>query len=383
MIPAYNEISLRDVLASLYECDTVTLKVVVIVVFNYSENANNSIRNRNKLAFEETKELAKIYLDKLHIIPVYAENLPIKLAGVGYARKIGMDYAVNILSVHTADAVITCLDADSTCSNTYFTSIFKAFLQNPKMDAASIYFEHPTEKSIFDDKIISSIISYELHLRYYIQMQKFIGLPYAFHTVGSSMAVRASSYCRYGGMNTRKAGEDFYFLQKFISKGHVGNITSACVYPSPRISDRVPFGTGKAVGDMINKNTEEFMTYHYDSFYELSLLMTDIESLYENEWSVIKRKYPEHLVKWLEERRVQDKIIECRKHTSDVVAFKKRFFQWFDAFNLMKYLHWYRVHVKADIPVTSAAKHHLKTAGYADYPDHPSDLLNLYRLLDR
>jgi hypothetical protein len=80
------------------------------------------------------------------------------------------------------------------------------------MDAASIYFEHPTPEIYFDKKIIQSIISYELHLRYYIQKQKFIGLPYACHTVGSSMAVKASSYCKYGGKNTRKAGQDFYFL---------------------------------------------------------------------------------------------------------------------------------------------------------------------------
>jgi hypothetical protein len=155
------------------------------------------------------------------------------------------------------------------------------------------------------------------------------------------------------------------------------------VYPSPRISDRVPFGTGKAVGDMINKNTEEYLTYHYEAFYEISVLTLELESLYENEWSEITRKCPVHPVQWLEEQGVQDKLIECRKHTSDAVAFKKRFFQWLDAYSLMKYLHWYRVHVKADIPITTAAKHHLKLSGYSDSPDHPEDLLNLYRQLDR
>ncbi len=37
------------------------------------------------------------------------------------------------------------------------------------------------------------------------------GVSHAYHTIGSSMAVRCSAYAKIGGMNRRKAGEDFIF----------------------------------------------------------------------------------------------------------------------------------------------------------------------------
>ena len=58
-----------------------------------------------------------------------------------------------------------------------------------------------------------AIDRYELFLRHYVLGLKLAGSPYAFHTVGSAMACTADAYVRRGGMNTRAAGEDFYFLQ--------------------------------------------------------------------------------------------------------------------------------------------------------------------------
>ena len=76
---------------------------------------------------------------------------------------------------------------------------------------------------------------------------KFANLPYSYHTIGSAFAVSASSYAKQGGMNRRKAGEDFYFISKLIKGEKFGEITKTKVIPSPRISDRVPFGTGRSI----------------------------------------------------------------------------------------------------------------------------------------
>jgi hypothetical protein len=55
-------------------------------------------------------------------------------------------------------------------------------------------------------------------------------------------------------MNTKKAGEDFYFLNKIVRKPGFAEIHEALVYPAARISDRVPFGTGRAlIGYQTNK----------------------------------------------------------------------------------------------------------------------------------
>lgn len=52
-------------------------------------------------------------------------------------------------------------------------------------------------------------------------------------------------------MNQRKAGEDFYFLHKFSILDQLGEINVEIVLPLARSSDRVPFGTGKAISQII------------------------------------------------------------------------------------------------------------------------------------
>ena len=64
--------------------------------------------------------------------------------------------------------------------------------------------------------------------------------------------MRAWAYVKQGGMNRRQAGEDFYFLQKISWLGPMTELANVIVHPSPRLSDRVPFGTGRAVGGFVS-----------------------------------------------------------------------------------------------------------------------------------
>src|SRR4029434_9989987 len=100
-------------------------------------------------------------------------------------------------------------------------------------------------------EIYKAIAAYELHLRYYLQALRTAGFPHGYHTIGSSMAVRARTYMEQGGMNRRQAGEDFYFLHKLIPLGGFTELNSTTVYPLPRPSNRVPFGTGRAVSEWL------------------------------------------------------------------------------------------------------------------------------------
>src|SRR5204862_3217619 len=117
-----------------------------------------------------------------------------------------------------------------------------------------------------------------LHLRYYIQALRYAGFPHAHHTIGSCMAVRAGEYRQQGGMNKRKAGEDFYFLHKIIPLGGFGDLTGTTVYPSPRPSDRVPFGTGKAVRE--NLPGRQIKTYPLDAFLDLKQMIARVPKMY-------------------------------------------------------------------------------------------------------
>ena len=135
--------------------------------------------------------------------------------------------------VNRPEGIILCLDADFTCDFDYLVEIEKWF-SDPERVACSIYFEHPLE-SPDNQRVTEAIILYELHLRYYVQSLRFASFPYAFHTIGSSMAVRSDVYRKQGGMNKRQAGEDFYFLHKVIPLGGFwrSNRHSCCGFSAP------------------------------------------------------------------------------------------------------------------------------------------------------
>ena len=178
--------------------------------------------------------------------PVFLEELPDPKGGVGWARKIVLDEAARLLS---QEGIMLCLDSDCTVAQNYLKVVTDHFQSNPDCNAVSIYFEHNLDTLGYDER--HAIIQYELHLRYLVHAMRWAGHPFAFQTVGSSMAVRRKGYLAHGGMNTRQAGEDFYFLQKFIEVDSLQEIRNTTVYPSARISDRVPFGTGRAMSQLL------------------------------------------------------------------------------------------------------------------------------------
>ena len=338
VIPAFEEESLLPALKSLYACDRQKHSAEVIVVFNASENNEPISLALNKKAEEELNEwyssLSKPWF-KLQLI--VEDKLPQKHAGVGLARKIGMDEAVRRFKKLGKDGLIVCFDADSKCLPNYLKAIERHFEVNEKTSACSIYFEHPLSGNEYNDSVYQGITAYELHLRYYKQALAFAALPYAYHTVGSSMAVRASAYCTQGGMNKRKAGEDFYFLQKFIKLGNFSELNTTKVIPSPRPSHRVPFGTGRAIAEMQENNRELNISYAWENFLILKEACHKVEKWYQGEVSTHPLLVQFHgQLKW------EKAIEEIRANSSSAEIFKNRFFKWFDAFQCLKFMHFLR-----------------------------------------
>ncbi|HEY6008810.1 MAG TPA: glycosyltransferase family 2 protein, partial [Geobacteraceae bacterium] len=162
--------------------------------------------------------------------------------GVGVARKIGLDLALGRLAFDGPDPLLVCLDADTLVRPDYLPAIVAHFAAHPG-GGAIIPFCHQAGETTGHDE---AIVRYELFLRSYVLGLALAGSPYAFHTVGSAMACRASAYVRMGGMNRRVAGEDFYFLQQLHRTVGVAPLTGTVVFPSARSSHRVPFGTGRS-----------------------------------------------------------------------------------------------------------------------------------------
>ena len=200
------------------------------------------------------------------------------------------------------------------------------------------------------------------------------------------MAVRCDAYQQQGGMNKRKAGEDFYFLQKFIQLGHFMEIKKTRVIPSPRISTRVPFGTGKAIGSIIEQKGT-LPTYAPASFEDLKSFFTDVPQLFrakQQHLDQLKSKWPESIREFLDLADFEHKLAEIQRNTSQSKAFVNRFYRWFNAFLLMKFVHFARDNFHDNIPVTDAARWLLKSglrkriSGHAD----AKELLLKFRKMD-
>ena len=386
VIPCYNEPNLIASLESLWENKPTSCDTEVLVIINYPQDAPVEVIDYNRNTYEHALNWAKEKFNPRLTFHFILEALPAKKAGVGLARKIGMDEAARRFeAVGNSNGIIVGFDADSLCSNDYLASIEAHFNANPLSPGASIYYEHPTDAG--NKKLSLGITQYELHLRYYVHAQRFTGFPHAYQTVGSSMAVRSDAYQKQGGMNTRKAGEDFYFLHRIIPLGGFTEITSTRVIPSPRVSDRVPFGTGKAMGDYIISESEELLTYNPRSFEDLKQLFDKIEDFYdlqEAEIAGIYGKLPQSLISFISLPEFRKKITEIQKHSTNLTAFKKHFYSWFSAFMILKYVHHARDNHYANIPVESAARQLLKMKGKSfDDAASYADLLATFRSLDR
>jgi glycosyltransferase involved in cell wall biosynthesis len=337
VIPCFNEDDLISCLESLKHCLPTIKSVEVIIIINHSINANADIIQKNEKTFESVCNwLIKNQTEKLKFLPKILA-LPEKDAGVGLARKAGMDESVRRFEAGgIKDGVIVCLDADCEVSENYLSEIESYFLFNKTCNAASVYFEHRYD--LVDGLNRTSIIEYEIFLRYYVNGLRFSGHPFAFHTVGSSMAVRNQVYQKQGGMNKRKAGEDFYFLQKIFLLGNFGELNSCAVYPSCRSSDRVPFGTGRAVGDALNG--KNILFYDDQVFVQLKTFFSLIkEYAFDYDFTYFSYKLPTELCEFLNAMGWEEKLIEIKKNVRDKDQFVKRFFSWFDGFMALKAIH--------------------------------------------
>jgi hypothetical protein len=205
-----------------------------------------------------------------------------------------------------------------------------------------------------------------------VEAQRWAGHPFAYHTVGSAMAVRRNAYLSQGGMNTRQAGEDFYFLQKFIETGRLQELNSTTVYPAVRESLRVPFGTGKAMHQIMSEK-KEWKTNSMETWKLIRPLFQQIPELYMfSRTAVEDHSYEtlgklmhldDRLLRWLEEN---DFLAECRSianHTASAETFQKRFFRYFNAFRMIRYAHDMRELYFEDVGVGEAVREMMRTWG--------------------
>ncbi|MFN8208648.1 MAG: glycosyltransferase [Bacteroidales bacterium] len=389
VIPAYKEDQLHRTLFSLKNQQAFGGTAEVIVLVNAPEDAPEAlVRSSEELTRDCRAVFASTSRDRIHFHILPLQLLPKKDAGVGLARKIGMDEAVhrfNLLN-KPGGLIISC-DADAIYEESYLNGLVRHFANNPLTPACSVYYEHSFGPE-YSPEINSAIIQYELYLRYYLLGLRFAGHPHAFHTIGSSFGVRGDVYCRQGGMNKRKAGEDFYFLQKVIQPGNFTELNSVKVILSPRPSDRVPFGTGAAVAKIVSPGQGRWMTYQPEAFLQLKKFIKvihegipSLERAIEADGELISSP----LVSFLQESGIREALTEIRANTAGEEAFRKRFFTWFNAFKVLKYMNFCHEGHYERMFVSSCTRKLLGICGISEKSLPPDDegLLLFLRQLER
>lgn len=248
IIPALAEsASLFATLESLQTNPAALLEqFLLLVVVNHRPDAAAGDKQDNDRTLRKLAQAAAV-LPNLAWIDAASEGLelPHKTGGVGLARKLGFDLALERLDWSGAQILAT-LDADTLVRDDYLAALCEHFAIGVN-GGAVVPFCHPVTGDMAERQ---AIIAYELYLRSHVLGLQQAGSPYAFHTVGSTIACRARDYVRAGGMNRRQAGEDFYFLQQLAKISGVGSVAGTVVYPSARVSNRTPFGTGRSVAQL-------------------------------------------------------------------------------------------------------------------------------------
>ena len=265
------------------------------------------------------------------------KELPPK-QGVGLARKIGLDLALTLLDYRHHKPLLVCLDADTVVQPDYLPAITRHFAIS-SAGGASIPYRH---RSAPDQAGQSAIDRYELFLRAYVLGLECAGSPYAFHTVGSAMACTASTYVASGGMNRRQAGEDFYFLQQLFKTSGVAELSGTIVHPSPRASDRVPFGTGRAVGDMLADGEQRLLFYQPVVFSIVGEWLACLTE-YSGEDALLLQKraalISPVLSDYLDQVGFSTSWNNLKRQNRDAAKLVTAFHGWFDAFRTMRLIH--------------------------------------------
>lgn len=388
-VPCYNETGVTRLLDSLASCTPPRCGTEVLLIVNAPPHASKTALRNNALTINNVKrwqlENNSVFF-RLYLLdtgqPAYRKW------GVGMARKTGMDEALSrFLQAGKPEGVIVSLDADCMVEKNYFKAIESELLNRKDRKACSIFFSHPLEGDEYPREIYEAASRYELHLRYFYQGLRYTGFPWVFHTVGSCMAVKALSYQRAGGMNRRQAGEDFYFIQKLVPAGGYFSLNSTTVYPSPRVSDRVPFGTGAAVTEMLEKGEESFLTYNplaFDDLKKFFSAITNAGDICLDELYRIYSGFPASVREFTGEDEWREKITGIKGNSSTPAAFNKRFFMWFNMFRMVKYLNF--VHNRGfykKLPPADAAETLLKMIGRTDSDNAKRNFTVYFREMEK
>ncbi|WKZ69413.1 MAG: hypothetical protein QY331_15740 [Melioribacteraceae bacterium] len=347
-------------------------KSLILFVINNSEQSLDDVVNNNKHSLTLLKKLkhdANTHALNIEYIDASSKGreLPAKDAGVGLARKIGMDQAL-LYADYLSQSLIVCLDADCKVESNYLSTLLN--YTNKDIKAGVIKYAHEMDNE--------AIINYEIFLRYYVLGLKFADSPYAYHSIGSCMVIDPITYVKIGGMNKKKAGEDFYFLEKAAKLVEIISIDETTVIASSRKSWRVPFGTGQRMTRFYKKVRDEYVLYDPQSFIILKkflqLFLSDDNYSSQKILSETKLICPE-LNQFLVNNNFESAYQQIIKNSKSAEQLNRQKKIWFDSFKTLKLVHFLRDNGYPEMPMFDALNNVYTQLGLIELELHKENLL--------
>ena len=341
--------------------------VLLVVVLNGRIGAEEEIHAANEACF---RELAARYslrefrggawlghdalLTVLVVDRFTAERrLPFR-QGVGLARKIGADLGLELVATgRVRHPFLAFTDADAQLPGDYFER-----LASLDADCSAVLFpfwHEPTGEAAID----RATALYEIRLRYYRRGLAWAGSPYAFHTVGSTIAVHAMWSALARGLPRRRAGEDFYLLNKLSKLRPLACLEGDPIRLCSRLSERVPFGTGAESAKLARGAAAEL--YHRECFVAVRQVTSALRRLSRGAagtdavvWSAtishILSGMDVTVQRFLEAQGAPDIWRRVCQQVTDSEMRSHRLHEWFDAFRTLKLIHWVRDHGAPSAP---------------------------------
>lgn len=319
---------------------TITGSVLIILVINQPTDTFSEINNALMSFFRAWKcvwEMSNLCLyqstnPKQHwlIVDRCQTGIPPK-QGVGLARKIAADIACRLWSDNKLDGPwLHCTDADTDIPADYFFS--------PEPNFSACVFQHQHTPDPTDPLLTQATQFYQCALHYYVKGLQWAGSPYAFNTIGSTIAINLQHYTAVRGFPKRNAAEDFYLLNKLAKVGPIFNCETVQVDIQSRLSHRVPFGTGPAVASIMSGLAEgtPYCYYALECFYLLKEWLDKLPDVARTHSMPIETD--PKVIDALTHLGIEQVLQHLKQQNSHYDIALKSLNDWFDGFRTLKFI---------------------------------------------
>ncbi|HET7541411.1 MAG TPA: hypothetical protein VFK05_16155 [Polyangiaceae bacterium] len=204
--------------------------------------------------------------------------------GVGLARKLGGDLAAALwASGQLKSPLLASSDADVTLPADYFRELTAPEPVSQGSPSAAWLWPYRHEPG-GDPAIDAATVLYEISLRYYVLGLASASSQYAYQSVGSTLCVSAPAYLSVRGVPKREAAEDFHLLNKLAKVGPLHRPRVSPIAIRARVSERVPFGTGRRSREIAEElaSGEQFLLYSPEIFRALAAVLKGLDDFAES-----------------------------------------------------------------------------------------------------